>query len=51
MVAEAAFPPILKLATGVEELTTSGAVPVETVEVIKPDVDKEVPDTAPVAAT
>jgi len=33
VVAVAAFPPILKLATGVVEVTTKGAVPVATVEV------------------
>ena len=47
----AAFPPILKLATGVVEVTTSGAVPVATVEVIEPEVDNVLPDTLPVAAT
>lgn len=45
VVAVAAFPPILKLATGVVEVTTKGAVPVAIVDV------NCVPDKVPVAAT
>jgi len=45
VVAVAAFPPILKLATGVVEVTTKGAVPVATVEV------NCVPERFPEAAT
>ena len=51
MSAVAAFPPILKFATGVVEVTNSGAVPVATVEIIEPYVDNVLPDTAPVATT
>ena len=36
----AAFPPILKFATGVVEVTTKGAVPVAKVDVICPEVVK-----------
>ena len=48
VVAVAAFPPILKLATGVVEVTTNGAVPMATVEVSGPETDKLVPVAAPI---
>ena len=48
VVAVAAFPPILKLATGVVEVTTNGAVPVGTVEVNWPETLKLVPVAAPI---
>ena len=48
LVAVAAFPPILRLATGVVEATTNGAVPVARVEVICPEAPMvEMPDRAP----
>ena len=46
--AVAAFPPILKLATGVVEVTTKGAVPMATVEVNWPETLKLVPVAAPI---
>jgi hypothetical protein len=46
-----ALPPILKLVTGVVDVTTNGAVPVATVDVIVPVVDNEIPDIVPVAVT
>ena len=47
VVAVAALPPIFKLATGVVEVTTNGAVPVATVEVNWPDTLKLVPVATP----
>ena len=47
VVAVAAFPPILRFATGVVELTINGAVPVATVEVNEPVTFKLVPVAAP----
>ena len=43
----AAFPPILKLATGVVEVITKGAIPVATVEVNCPETLKLVPVASP----
>ena len=43
----AALPPILKLATGVVEVTTKGAVPVATEEVSWPETTRLVPVAAP----
>jgi hypothetical protein len=48
VVTVAAFPPILKLATGVVDVTTNGAVPVATVEVNCPVTLKLVPVAAPI---
>src|ERR1017187_6613729 len=48
VVAVAALPPILKLATGVVEVTTRGAVPVAMVEVNCPVTLKLVPVAAPI---
>ena len=48
VVAVAAFPPILKFATGVVETTVKGAVPVATVELSCPVTDKLVPVAAPI---
>jgi hypothetical protein len=47
-VAVAAFPPMLKLATGVVELTTKGAAPVAMVEVNCPETLKLVPVATPI---
>ena len=53
VVTDAAFPPILKLATGVVDATVNGAVPVATFDTITgavrlPDVVKLVPVAAPI---
>ena len=48
VVTVAAFPPMFKLATGVVEVTTSGAVPVATVEVNDPLKLRLVPVAAPI---
>ena len=47
VVTVAAFPPIFKLATGVVDVTTNGAVPVATVDVSCPVTLKLVPVAAP----
>jgi len=48
VVAVTALPPMLKLATGVVEVTTKGAVPVATVEVNCPLTLKLVPVAVPI---
>ena len=47
VVTVAAFPPIFRFVTGVDEVTTSGAVPVATVEVNDPLTLRLVPVAAP----